>query len=98
MSFESIFGLVCISLIHADGVQSGSLFEIFYLGHKLCQIISKSINFTGFESCLLQRFPGSFTVKIEEVAKALFSVIKCILKGRIHVKEEHHAFEKMNKN
>ena len=60
----------------------GSLFETsyLYLGQQWCRIISKSIDFTRFESCLLQRFPGSFTVKVEEVAEALFSVIKWIFR------------------
>ena len=61
----------------------GSLFEIsyLYLGQQWCQIISKSIDFTRFESCLLQRWPGSFEVhKIEEGAQALFSFIKWIFR------------------
>ena len=63
----------------------GSLFETsyLYLGQQWCRIISKSIDFTRFESCLLQRFPGSFTVKVEEVAEALFSVIKWIFRPKI---------------
>ena len=81
MSFESIFGLVCISLFHADGLLWWvSETSYLYLGQQWCRIISKSIDFTRFESCLLQRFPGSFTVKVEEVAEALFFVIKWIFR------------------